>query len=87
MTIEERAFQGCEELKKVVWNGVVTLKGTGIFDKCYSLKEVHCCNPTHSPLADSNLFTDGTDVSKATLYVPFNEKETFQTLEQWKDLM
>ncbi|WP_195653662.1 leucine-rich repeat protein [Bacteroides cellulosilyticus] len=85
VTIEERAFQGCEELKKVVWNGVVTLKGTGIFDKCYSLKEVHCCNPTHSPLADSNLFTDGTDVSKATLYVPFNEKETFQTLEQWKD--
>lgn len=81
--IEERAFQDCDGLKKVVLNEVSTFSGDHIFDTCLLLEELHIASSS-VPTSDNALFTDGTDVTKATLYVPFNSKTTYQAANEWK---
>lgn len=81
--IEERAFQDCDGLKKVVLNEVSTFSGDHIFDTCLLLEELHIASSS-VPTSDNALFTDGTDVTKATLYVPFNSKTAYQAADEWK---
>lgn len=81
--IEERSFQDCDGLKKVVLNEVSTFSGDHIFDTCLLLEELHIASSS-VPTSDNALFTDGTDVTKATLYVPFNSKTAYQAADEWK---
>ena len=80
--IEERVFQGCGA-KKIVLNDISILSGILIFDNCLRLEELHIASSS-VPTSDNALFTDGTDVTKATLYVPFNSKIAYLAANEWK---
>lgn len=78
------AFYGCSELTAITIPSSVTSIGGYAFFGCNKLITIYSFNPT-PPIINkySGCFT-GTHFYDATLYVPFEALEAYQTADSWK---
>ena len=82
-SIGNNAFYECTSLPMIALPESLTSIGSSAFVNCNSLKDVYCMAKTPPSMANGNAF-DGI-VNNATLYVPSNVKETYQTVLYWAE--
>lgn len=78
--IVDKAFEGCG-ITSVQIPSTVTSVGSRAFASCSQLEAVHSFN-TNVPATEADAF-DGTDLSKAVLYVDKNSKSKYQSANPW----
>lgn len=78
--IVDKAFEGCD-ITSIQIPSTVTSVGSRAFANCSQLEAVHSFN-TNVPATASDAF-DGTDLSKAVLYVDKNSKSKYQSANPW----
>ena len=82
--IDDRAFEDCENLKKIVLPSSLESVGTKVFGYCYSIKEVHCKgkNPPKGKHSLETLVSYEVRES-AVLYVPKGCKDKYAKIWMW----
>lgn len=81
LTIGEQTFQGCTGLTSVTIGSSVTSMGAKAFNYCNALRTVTSKSDIPPVMANSNCFTNSG--YKATLKVPQEALETYQTADYW----
>lgn len=82
-SIGNNAFSGCSLLNTVTIPSSVTSIGNSAFASCKKLRSFKCY-ALDVPLTNANAF-DGTDVSMATLAVPYAALSDYQTTSPWSN--
>ena len=83
--IKEYLFQNCKRLSKVTIPHTVSSISRGAFENCKDLEEVYCyASSVPGNNSQNNPFT-GADIQYATLYVPAQSINCYNTALYWQD--
>lgn len=84
-SIDDYAFSNCYQLASVTLGSGTTALGNYVFAHCNRLTDVTCKAITPPDVIGEGIFDDMEYYSHATLHVPPESTEEFQSAQYWKD--